>query len=127
MSKKVKDEEETESIFERGTRTPQPKDFGSPGAIDLSVLQHHSQVTPQDLATLVMGLRLGYPHYDEWTILPAPLFFLRKIDDYIIKYPAQEDAPALPDVVTPDAVFDADTGPVEDAGSDAARPIFLYF
>ena len=127
MSKKVKDEEETESIFERGTRTPQPKDFGSPGAIDLSVLQHHSQLTPHDLATLVMGLRLGYPHYDEWTILPAPLFFLRKIDDYIIKYPTQEDAPALPDVVTPDALIDADTALVDDAGSDAAAvniPVF---
>ncbi len=127
MSKKVKDEEETESIFERGTRTPQPKDFGSPGAIDLSVLQHHSQVTPHDLATLVMGLRLGYPHYDEWTILPAPLFFLRKIDDYIIKYPAQEEAPALPAVVTPDSVFDADTALVDDSGPDAAPanvPVF---
>lgn len=118
MSKKIKDEEETESIFERGTRTPQAKDFGSPGAIDLSVLQHNSQVTPHDLATLVMGLRLGYPHYDEWTILPAPLFFLRKIDDYIIKYPAQEDAPVVSDV---DAVL------VNDAGSDAAPaniPVF---
>ena len=127
MSKKVKDEEDTESIFERGTRTPQPKDFGSPGSIDLSVLQHHSQVTPHDLATLVMGLRLGYPHYDEWTILPAPLFFLRKIDDYIIKYPVQEDAPAPPDMVTPGTVFDADTKLADDAGSDAAPvniPVF---
>lgn len=122
MSKKVKDDEETESIFERGTRTPQAKDFGSPGAIDLSVLQHNAQVTPRDLATLVMGLRLGYPHYDEWTILPAPLFFLRKIDDYIIKYPAQEDAPAQTDVV-----FDADATLVDDTGSEAepaSLPVF---
>lgn len=82
-------------IFERGLRSPQSKDISSPGPIDISVLQCNDQISPLDLATLTMGLRLGYPHYDEWTVLPAPLFFLRKIDDYIIKYPSGEDESAL--------------------------------
>lgn len=71
----------------------QPADFdaGLPAAIDLTVMQCPEDVAPAELATLAMGLRLGYAHYNEWTVLPAPLFFGRKIDDYIIKYPAGED------------------------------------
>lgn len=60
---------------------------GLPSGLEVTVLQAPSAVKPDSLASLVMGLRLGYAHYDDWTALPAPLFFVRKVRDYIIRYP----------------------------------------
>lgn len=91
LMSKVAREKGAEPIYERTLRTPETKDNSSPGPIDISVLQHPDSITAVDLAVLSMGLRLGYPHYDEWTQLPAPLFFIRKIDDYIIKYPDERE------------------------------------
>lgn len=91
LMNKVSREKGSDTLYERTLRAPESKDNSSPGPIDISVLQHPSSISAVDLAVLSMGLRLGYPHYDEWTQLPAPLFFIRKIDDYIIKYPDEQD------------------------------------
>ena len=112
-------------LFEKKSMPPQDKDATIPSSMDITVL-YSPNVSPIDIATLAMGLRVGYAHYDDWTMLPAPLFFARKIDDYIIKYPTPElDAP---DAGTPQKIFeivDADTlvlttGDVSDEGDDAA-------
>jgi hypothetical protein len=58
-----------------------------PSGLEVTVLQAPNDVVPDILAHLVMGLRLGYAHYDDWTALPAPLFFVAKVRDYIIRYP----------------------------------------
>ena len=86
-----KGKEAKDTLYELGLRPALSKDNSSPSAIDISVLQHPQEIDAHVLAVLCMGLRLGYPHYDEWTQLPAPLFFIRKIDDYIIKYPDDSD------------------------------------
>jgi hypothetical protein len=72
----------------------EPADFDAalPAAMDVTVMQCHSDITPEQVAVIVMGLRLGYAHYNDWTTLPAPLFFKRKIEDYIIRFPEDEDA-----------------------------------
>lgn len=113
-----KDDKNTSALFEIALRPAQTKDNVSPGPIDISVLQNPNSVSAHDLAVLCMGLRLGYPHYDEWTQLPAPLFFIRKVDDYIIKYPddAQPETAAVVDSAgstldeqsTPEIEADAD-------------------
>jgi len=51
-------------------------------------------------------MRLGYLHYSDWTSLPAPLFFKRKIDDYVIRYrssisSATDDAADTDDLAVP--------------------------
>lgn len=79
-------------VFEKVAMPPSDKDATIPSSMDITVLQAPSKdVAPLDIATLAMGLRVGYAHYDDWTTLPAPLFFARKIDDYIIKYPSTEE------------------------------------
>ena len=77
-------------IFEKVRNPPIDKDASVPTSMDITVLHTPADTSPHDIATLSMGLRVGYAHYDDWTLLPAPLFFARKIDDYIIKYPAPE-------------------------------------
>jgi hypothetical protein len=104
-----------DAIFEIALRAALSKDNSSPGPIDISVLQHPDNISAQNLAVLCMGLRLGYPHYDEWTQLPAPLFFIRKIDDYIIKYPsdAEPEQTALADGLD----SPSDGAPLTESGS----------
>jgi len=77
-------------IFEKVRIPPSNKDASIPTSMDITILYAPADTPPLDVATLSMGLRVGYAHYDDWTLLPAPLFFARKIDDYIIKYPTAE-------------------------------------
>jgi hypothetical protein len=82
-------------VFEKRLLPPCDKDATIASSMDITVLCSPNGISPLDIATLAMGLRVGYAHYDDWTMLPAPLFFARKIDDYIIKYPkAEEDVAA---------------------------------
>ena len=83
-------EKNTKGIFVKTTMAPADKDATIPSSMDITVLQSPSGIAPVEIATLAMGLRVGYAHYDDWTMLPAPLFFARKIDDYIVKYPVAE-------------------------------------
>ena len=62
-------------------------DAALPAPMDVSVLSSPVGVGANLYAVLSMGLRLGYAHYNDWTSLPMPLFFRRKVEDYVIRYP----------------------------------------
>jgi len=51
-----------------------------------------ADIGADNVAVAVLGMRLGYLHYSDWTSLPAPLFFKRKIDDYVISLPLVDKA-----------------------------------
>jgi hypothetical protein len=121
LMNKVSREKGADTIYERTLRAPESKDNSSPGPMDISVLQHPPSISAVDLAVLSMGLRLGYPHYDEWTQLPAPLFFIRKIDDYIIKYPDEQEAQNADQDEAPEAI--ANEYSVGDATDDALESL----
>lgn len=73
-------------FFEKNTLEAANMDASVPAPLDITVLSCPADVSPSEVAVAVMGLRLGYAHYSDWTTLPAPLFFKRKIEDYIIRY-----------------------------------------
>lgn len=91
-------------VFTKTVLPPSDMDAALPAATDITIMHAPDNVALAEIANVVMGLRLGYAHYDDWTRLPAPLFFERKIDDYIIKYPESEN--------------DDDVYMAEDDGSD---------
>lgn len=103
-------------VFEKKTMDPAEMDAALPTSMDITVMHSPKDIEPAAIATLVMGLRLGYAHYPDWTRLPAPLFFERKIDDYIIKYPASED---IDDIAA--AEGDADGVPEVDVSTTVMR------
>ncbi|QKI70657.1 RNaseH domain-containing protein [Achromobacter xylosoxidans] len=99
--------------FERRTLPVAKDNAALPSGLEVTVLRAPSTLKSDNLISLVMGLRLGYAHYDDWTALPAPLFFVRKVRDYIVRYPdtadlVVTDGPAVeldasgPDGITPE-------------------------
>ncbi|KVN78947.1 RNaseH domain-containing protein [Burkholderia ubonensis] len=70
---------------------PAAWDASLPSSMEITVLRAPQGVIARNVAMLVMGLRIGYAHYDDWTTLPAPLFFRRKIEDYVIRFPDDDD------------------------------------
>ena len=70
---------------------PASWDASLPASMEITVLHAPDGVLARNVAMLVMGLRIGYAHYDDWTTLPAPLFFRRKIEDYVIRFPEDDD------------------------------------
>jgi len=97
---KVKGGAKAKGVFVKKWLEPLDKDASVPSSTDFTVFHSPADVDPAVIASIAMGLRVGYAHYNDWTMLPAPLFFARKIDDYIIKYPSAEDE------VSADAVVD---------------------
>jgi len=81
------------------TLKPASADTSIPSPLEITVMSCPSNVDPAQVAIAVMGLRLGYAHYNDWTSLPAPLFFKRKIEDYIVRY--REGEGAAPDEAPP--------------------------
>ncbi|MBQ0942290.1 DUF3893 domain-containing protein [Ideonella sp. 4Y16] len=79
--------------FERRLLPVAKDNAALPSGLEITVLHAPQALNPDSLVKLVMGLRLGYAHYDDWTALPAPLFFVRKVRDYIIRYPEAPDSP----------------------------------
>lgn len=73
--------------FERRTLPVAKDNAALPSGLEVTVVHTSSALKPDSLVSLVMGLRLGYAHYDDWTALPAPLFFERKVRDYVVRYP----------------------------------------
>lgn len=86
------------SEFEAITLDIASMDASLPAGLDVTVMMAPPEVAPSQYAILVMGLRLGYAHYNDWTRLPMPLFFERKVDDYIIRYPEDGDEVTTADV-----------------------------
>lgn len=70
-------------------------DASLPAPMDLSVLCSPQGVQAGVYAILAMGLRLGYAHHNDWTRLPMPLFFRTKIEDYVIRYPEDNEETGL--------------------------------
>lgn len=95
-------------------------DASLPAGLDVTVMMAPPDVAPSQYAVLVMGLRLGYAHYNDWTRLPMPLFFERKVDDYIIRYPEDDADTATanaPEVEVPTAQAKSEVVP--DASTDS--------
>jgi hypothetical protein len=96
---------------------PAHDDAALPATTEVTLVAGPAHVDADQVVRLVMGLRLRYAHYPDWTALPAPLFFIAKVDDYVIPYAdllkGEEETTAL--AVAEDAVDIAD----EIASSDA--------
>lgn len=84
MSRMVEADES--KLFKRRAWDPARLDAPIPAPLEITVMSTPADVSPHAVALAVTGLRLGYAHYNDWTALPAPLFFKRKIDDYVIRF-----------------------------------------
>lgn len=65
---------------------PMHDDAALPATTEATVIAGPDSLDADQVVRLVMGLRLRYAHYPDWTALPAPLFFITKVDDYVIPY-----------------------------------------
>lgn len=65
---------------------PSHDDAALPATTEVTIVTGPSSTDADQVVRLVMGLRLRYAHYPDWTALPAPLFFIAKVDDYVIPY-----------------------------------------
>lgn len=83
--------------FQQKTLDPASLDAALPAPMDITVMSTPVGIAPKNIAMLVMGLRLGYAHYNDWTTLPAPMFFRRKIEDYVIRFPEEEESVIVAD------------------------------
>lgn len=103
---------------------PASLDAALPAAMDITVLTAPAGVPTKAVAMVVMGLRLGYAHFNDWTALPAPMFFRRKIEDYVIRFPddAEEAGGGQADEAI--AVTDREDGAgIEDAGTESVKTL----
>lgn len=65
---------------------PAHEDAALPATTEVTIVVGPASLDADQVVRLVMGLRLRYAHYPDWTALPAPLFFIAKVDDYVIPY-----------------------------------------
>lgn len=65
---------------------PAHEDAALPATTELTIVAGPGALDTDQVVRLTMGLRLRYAHYPDWTALPAPLFFISKVDDYVIPY-----------------------------------------
>lgn len=110
-TERMQKRKDSKSVFELRLLDPSQQDAALPAPLEVTVMSAPKDVNPDQVAIAVLGMRLGYVHYGEWTSLPAPLFFKRKIEDYIIRYrsPASalsdeplEAEPEAPELAAPD-------------------------
>lgn len=91
--------------------------------MEVTIVAGPSDLDADQVVRLVMGLRLRYAHYPDWTALPAPLFFIIKVDDYVIRYAdiaRADDAEEASAYNTAEEISEADPGAGADADADAA-------
>jgi hypothetical protein len=124
------------NTFELGVLEPSQQDAALPAPLEVTVMTCPAEISPDQGAIAVLGLRLGYVHYNDWTALPAPLFFKRKVDDHVIRYrspssTAEEDiddadsaALALPASAELEATESAE--PVADPATSTVAPQNAY-
>lgn len=74
-----------------GLRPPTTKDVAVPRGLEVTVLQQPIGLDANALMQSVMQLRRGYAHYGDWTSLPAPLSFIDKVRDYVVRYHEDEE------------------------------------
>ncbi|HMY19880.1 MAG TPA: RNAseH domain-containing protein [Polyangium sp.] len=87
-------------LMEHPTFTGQ---WPSPNPIEIVVTLRQEQDDPDLLAEFVERLRYGYGHYQEWTSLPAPLFFERVVRDYISHFGIEDAESSESENADPDA------------------------
>jgi hypothetical protein len=73
---------------------PYTDQWATPNPLEIVVTLRQEQDKPDNIAGFVESLRYGYGHFNEWTILPAPLFFERVVRDYISAFTLEEDEAA---------------------------------
>ncbi|MCT7970297.1 RNAseH domain-containing protein [Laspinema sp. D1] len=86
-------------VYQIGTRPPFTGQFPTPNPLEIVITLKQSEDDCDRLAGLVESLRYSFGHYDDWSSLPAPLFFERVVRDYISEFaldnldnqPEQED------------------------------------
>ena len=88
--------------FEKKEMSPPRMEMQLPAPSDVTILRCPQGIEPASIAVFVTGLRVGTAHFNDWTSLPAPLFFQRKVDDYIIRFNGSEE-PTLVDSVQSEA------------------------
>lgn len=113
--------------YEQKMLDPAAMDASLPASMEITVLRTPNGVMPSNIAMLVMGLRIGYAHYNEWTALPAPLFFRRKIEDYVIRFPEDEEAGEGVEevVVAAEGVASAEVIPNTERPEDVSASTFI--
>lgn len=91
--KKVKNEAGLE-IKTLKKQEPYTDQWATPNPLEIVVTLRQQQDEPDNIAGFVESLRYGYGHFNEWTILPAPLFFEGVVRDYISAFTLEEDEEA---------------------------------
>lgn len=87
--------------FERLVREPLFRDqVPIPASIDVTVVKTAPGDDPDEIARAVMGLRAGHAQTNDWTTLPAPLFYQAKVRDNFVGFAlanmAVDDEPGVP-------------------------------
>ncbi len=70
---------------------PYTGQWATPNPLEIVVTLRQEQDNPDNIAGFVESLRYGYGHFNEWTRLPAPLFFERVVRDYISAFHLEEE------------------------------------
>ena len=71
--------------------TPTMNQWPTPNAVEFVMSFLREEDDPDKLAEFVEALRFGFDHYDEWSALPAPLFFMRVVRDYLAEFSNMEN------------------------------------
>ena len=66
--------------------------WATPNPLEIVVALRQKQDELDNIASLIESLRYGYGHFNEWTKLPAPLFFERVVRDYISEFALEEES-----------------------------------
>ena len=71
-----------------------------PTVLEIAVLRMRAGDNPDAMARAVSDLRNGFAHHDDITVLPAPLAFMRKVEDYAGRHAlaAEDDGQDVPEV-----------------------------
>ena len=67
-------------------KQPYTKQWSTPNPLEIVVALRQEQDKPDNIAGLIEDLRYGYSHFNDWTKLPAPLFFEDVVRDYISEF-----------------------------------------
>ena len=70
---------------------PHTDRWATPNPLEILVALRSEKSNPDNIAAFIESLRYGYGHYNEWTKLPAPLFFERVVRDYISVFKLEEE------------------------------------
>lgn len=73
-------------------KPPHIKQWSTPNPLEIVVALRQEKDEPDNIAGFIESLRYGYGHFNEWTKLPAPLFFERVVRDYISEFKLEEES-----------------------------------